>query len=115
MKYVCLIYVPEDLQDMPERNPEVAASFYSFTKDVIGTGAANGSPLGGSPTRTLATTVRVRKGKRLLSDGPFAEAKEVLAGFYVLECSELDEALEQAARIPASAYGAIEVRPLVEL
>jgi hypothetical protein len=64
---------------------------------------------------TLATTVRVREGERLLSDGPFAEAKEVLAGFYVLECTELDEALEYAARIPASAYGAIEVRPLVEL
>jgi hypothetical protein len=113
MKYVCLIYVPEDLQDMPERNPEVAASFYSFTKDVIARGLRVAS--GRLADATLATTVRVRDGQRLLSDGPFAEAKEVLAGFYVLECSELDEALEQAARIPSSAYGAIEVRPLVEL
>lgn len=112
MKYVCLIYVPDDLQDMPERNPDVAAGFDSFTTDVIGRGIRVSS--GRLAGATLATTVRVREGKRLLSDGPFAEAKEVLAGFYVLECAELDEALEQAARIPTSAYGAIEVRPLVE-
>jgi hypothetical protein len=113
MKYVCLIYVPDDLQDMPERDDGVRTGFYTFTKDVIDRGVRVAS--GRLGEASLATTVRVREGKRLLSDGPFAEAKEVLAGFYVLECAELDEALEQAARIPASAYGAIEVRPLVEL
>jgi hypothetical protein len=113
MKYVCLIYVPDDLQDMPERDPGVTAGFSTFTKEVIHRGIRVAS--GRLAEASLATTVRVREGRRLLSDGPFAEAKEVLAGFYVLECAELDEALEQAARIPASAYGAIEVRPLVEL
>jgi hypothetical protein len=112
MKYVCLIYVPDNLQDMPERDPEVTAGFYTFTKDVIDRGIRVAS--GRLGEASLATTVRVREGKRLFSDGPFAEAKEVLAGFYVLECAELDEALEQAARIPASSYGAIEVRPLVD-
>jgi hypothetical protein len=61
-----------------------------------------------------ATTVRLRDGERLLSDGPFAEAKEVLAGFYMIECTDLDEALDYASRIPGARHGAVEVRPVVE-
>jgi hypothetical protein len=63
---------------------------------------------------TTATTVRVRDGQALTTDGPFAETKEVLGGLYLFEAENLDDAIAVAARIPAAAYGAIEVRPLVE-
>jgi hypothetical protein len=59
-----------------------------------------------------ATSVRVRDGDTEIVDGPFAETKEVLAGYYVLECADLDEALRQAARVPAAGWGTIEVRPV---
>jgi hypothetical protein len=61
-----------------------------------------------------ATTVRVRDGETLTTDGPFAETKEQLGGFYLIDCASLDEALEFAARIPAAERGAVEVRPVVE-
>ncbi|TQS29025.1 YciI family protein [Microbispora sp. KK1-11] len=62
-----------------------------------------------------ATTLRVREGEVLLSDGPFAETKEQLGGFCLIECADLDEAIEIAAAHPAAAYGTIEIRPLVDL
>ncbi|WP_147943239.1 YciI family protein [Microbispora sp. CSR-4] len=62
-----------------------------------------------------ATTLRVREGEVLLSDGPFAETKEQLGGFCLIECADLDEAIEIAAAHPAAAYGAIEIRPLLDL
>lgn len=61
---------------------------------------------------SAATTVRVRDGKRVLSDGPFAETKEVLTGYFMLECPSLDEAIEWAAQLPQSRYGCVEVRPV---
>jgi hypothetical protein len=61
-----------------------------------------------------ATTIRVRDGETLTTDGPFAETKEQLGGYYVIDCGSLDEAIEFAARIPAAERGAVEVRPLVE-
>jgi hypothetical protein len=60
-----------------------------------------------------ATTVRVRDGETELTDGPFAVTKEVLAGYYVLDCGDLDEALKQAARLPLARYGSVEVRPIM--
>jgi hypothetical protein len=60
-----------------------------------------------------ATSVRVREGETEITDGPFAVTKEVLAGYYILECADLDEALKQAARVPAARYGTIEVRPIM--
>src|SRR5438270_351537 len=71
-----------------------------------------GAPL--QPTST-ATTVRVRNGKTLITDGPFTETKEQLAGIYVLNCKDLDEALEMAARIPDAVFGSIEIRPAMEV
>jgi hypothetical protein len=71
-----------------------------------------GEPL--QPTST-ATTVRVRNGKTLITDGPFAETKEQLAGTYVLNCRDLHEAIEMAARIPDALNGSIEIRPVMEL
>ncbi|KAB8174528.1 YciI family protein [Microbispora catharanthi] len=62
-----------------------------------------------------ATTLRVREGEVLLSDGPFAETKEQLGGFCLIECADLDEAIEIAAAHPAAAYGTIEIRPLIDL
>jgi hypothetical protein len=62
-----------------------------------------------------ATTVRVRNGKTLITDGPFAETKEVLGGFYLLDCQDLDEALEYAAKIPDSINGSVEVRPVMHV
>ena len=64
------------------------------------------------PTES-ATSVRVRAGETEITDGPFATTKEVLAGYYILDCVDLDEALEQAARVPAARYGTIEVRPIM--
>ena len=60
-----------------------------------------------------ATTVRVREGDTEITDGPFADTKEVLAGFYLLECRDLDHALQQAARVPLARYGSVEVRPIM--
>ena len=62
-----------------------------------------------------ATTVRVREGKRLLVDGPFAEIREQLGGYYVLECADLDAAVDWAARIPSARYGSLEVRPVLQM
>jgi hypothetical protein len=62
-----------------------------------------------------ATTVRVREGETDLTDGPFAVTKEVLAGYYVLECADLDEAIRQAMRLPLARYGSVEVRPIVQV
>jgi hypothetical protein len=59
-----------------------------------------------------ATTVRIRDGKRLLTDGPFAETKEVLSGFFIFECASLDEAIAWASKLPQSRYGRVEVRPV---
>lgn len=63
---------------------------------------------------STATTVRVRKGETEVTDGPFAMTKEVLAGYYLLTCDDLDEALRHAARIPLASYGSVEVRPILE-
>ena len=84
---------------------------------VWGRGDGSGAnPIGDAlqPTST-ATTVRVRDGKMLTTDGPFAETKEVLGGYYMLECPDLDSAVELASKIPAAEYGSIEVRPVMEL
>jgi len=70
-----------------------------------------GEPL--QPTST-ATTIRIRKGKTLITDGPFAETKEQLAGSYVLDCKDLDEAIEMATKIPDALFGSVEIRPVRE-
>ena len=69
-----------------------------------------GAPLQGVDT---ATTVRVRRGERVVTDGPFAETKEHLLGYYLVECADLDEAIGWAERIPTASYGSIEVRPVL--
>jgi hypothetical protein len=115
-QYMLLIY--EDQAASPAPNsPEAQqefAEYGTFTEDINKRGLfVSGAPLQTSDT---ATTVRVNgTGEAVLSDGPFAETKEWLAGYYLLECPDLDTATAQAARIPAARHGAIEVRPVMEI
>lgn len=113
MQYLCLIYEVESemLSRSEEEQNQIMADYWAFTNDV----REKGQLVAGEallPTET-ATTVRVRDGERVTTDGPFAETKEQLGGFYLLECKDLDEAIEQAARIPSAKYGSIEVRPVM--
>lgn len=115
MRYICLIYTNET-QDATASEAEqqaVMGAYYGFTNAVNKAGVNKGGDAL-MPT-SMATTVRVREGKTLTTDGPFAETKEQLGGFYVLECANLDEAIEWAAKIPGAALGSIEVRPVMEL
>jgi hypothetical protein len=114
MKYAALIYEPVDAPALtPEEGAKIFAAYDAFTKE----GRAKGVVQGGEPLQppSDATTVRVRDGKRLVTDGPFAETKEWLSGFYIFECATLDEALDWAAKIPGATHGSIEVRPLLPM
>ncbi len=114
MRYICLIYDNEaeyTTMSEAEQQAEMAA-YYSFTDAVVKAGIDRGSDAL-MPT-TMATTVRVRDGKTVTTDGPFAETKEQLGGFYIVECANLDEAIEWAAKIPGAAHGSVEVRPVME-
>lgn len=112
MQYMLLIYSSE--ADHPEPGSdafeEVLGEFMALTEAVKAKGVHRAAE-GLKPVAT-ATTVRVRDGKTLTTDGPFAETKEQLGGFYLLDCANLDEALEYAARIPSARFGAVEVRPV---
>jgi hypothetical protein len=113
MKYLMLIYADEaiDAGMTPEQVNAVMSGYQRFSADV----QEKKAYLGGNalqPTST-ATTVRLRDRKTLTTDGPFAETKEQLGGYYLLECKDLDEAIEYAAKIPGAAYGSIEVRPIM--
>ncbi|MDA0350674.1 MAG: YciI family protein [Chloroflexi bacterium] len=112
MRYLALIY-SEERTEPQEMTPESMIPWMKFGEEATARGA---NPLGDAlqPAST-ATTVRVRDGKMLTTDGPFAETKEVLGGYYVLECPSLDVAIELAAKIPAAEYGSIEVRPIMEI
>lgn len=107
MRYLLLLYLDEKLSDM---SPEAMGEWEAFTKEVTDAGVyEDGRAL--QPVST-ATAVRVRDGETVTTDGPFAETKEQLGGYYLVECSDLDEALGYAARIPSATYGSIEVRPI---
>ena len=115
MKYMLLIYSapgagPE--WGTPESDLQMKR-YFEFSNEVNEKGLfVAGDPL---EDTAAATTVRVRDGKRLTTDGPFAETKEVLGGYYVLDCENLDQALEYAAKIPSAEFGSIEVRPLMSV
>ena len=116
MQYLLLIYAPE-LPDQSEIPPEVfqkqLEEYDALTREARGRGLMlAGEAL--QPTET-ATSVRVRDGNTLVTDGPFAETKEALGGFYLMECRDLDEAIEMAAKIPGAREGTIEVRPIWQL
>lgn len=112
MKYMMLIYSNPAAQPQytPEEYKAVAAEWQSVVRDAEAAGILI-STSGLSPV-TDATSVRVRDGKTLIADGPFAETHEHLGGYFLLDCKDLDEAVEWAARIPGVKYGTIEIRPL---
>ena len=115
MKYLLTIYSDESgFGDVsPEEAGQVMAAYEAFGREAEKAGVfLSGEGL--QPTAT-ATTVRVRDGETLLTDGPFAETREQLGGFYVLECANLDEAIGWAAKIPNAVDGSVEVRPIMEL
>lgn len=113
MQYALLIYDrEEDWNTMPEaERGAMFAEYGRFTESVGAAGKLRaGEPL--QPSHT-ATTVRVREGKTLTTDGPYAETREQLGGFYIVEAADLDEAVALAARIPSARIGSIEVRPVM--
>ncbi|MCU1338068.1 MAG: hypothetical protein JWO19_3649 [Bryobacterales bacterium] len=113
MKYMLLIYDDEkSFGKMSEAElGRLMGEYMQFSKEIQASGHyQTGAQL--QPTAT-ATAVRVRDGKRLVTDGPFAETREQLGGYYLIEAKDLDEAIGIAARIPSSKMGTIEVRPLI--
>ncbi len=114
MKYLCLIYDNEkEFETMPRDRVEKMMGEYRAFGDGI---KKSGHYVGGAqlhPTHT-ATIVRSRNGKVSTTDGPFAETKEQLGGYYLIEAKDLNDAIQVAARIPSAKSGSIEVRPLVE-
>ena len=112
MKYMLLIYHEEQAWDQlsePEQQ-EIYAEYRQLVQETVASGHhLASSQLQGTAT---ATSVRVRAGKQLLNDGPFAETKEQLAGYFLIETNNLDDAIAIAARIPSARVGTIEVRPL---
>lgn len=113
MRYLALIYSEEAGPPSPEESQKMMDAYGAFGKEA----ADRGVLLGGEALEatSTATTVRVRDGETLTTDGPFAETKEVLGGYYLLDCKDLDEAIEMAAKIPGAWYGSVEVRPIWEI
>ena len=112
MEYLALIYADENAwQRFYDAEREAAYELYcEFTQAARDAGVlVAGEELG--PTAS-ATTVRMREGKLLVTDGPYAEVKEALGGFYILDCPSFDDAVTWAARIPGAGHGAVEVRPV---
>lgn len=112
MHYLLLIYENEGLAAgrTAEENGKIFTDYFAFDEAI----KESGHHVGGDalkPTET-ATTVRVRDGETLITDGPFAETKEQLGGFYLVDAADLDEALALAARVPSARHGSIEVRPV---
>lgn len=112
MQYLLLIYDVE--KEMAKMSPQESQQFYGeylrFTESI----KASGNYLGGNPLQSVetATTVRVRNGKTAMVDGPFAETREQLGGYYLIEAQDLDAAAKIAAQIPSARAGSIEVRPI---
>jgi len=113
MKYLCLICAERMMEQMPEADAERHYREYAeFTRAIRQSGhlvAVNRL----TPPAS-ATTIRVRQGKVTATDGPYAETKEQLGGYYVIEATDLDEAIEVAARIPGAWIGCVEIRPIAE-
>jgi hypothetical protein len=114
MQYMLLIYDPENVwKDMPQAEAQkYMGEYMKFSQDIKDSGHFKaGDAL--QPTHT-ATTVHVRDGKTTVTDGPFAETREQLGGYYLIEAKDLDEATQIAARIPSARLGRIEIRPIMK-
>ncbi len=112
MQYMLLVYLDENAMNETERERCYGESV-QLTQDLN----ANGQFLAASPLHSVATatSVRMRDGKRLVTDGPFAETREQLGGYFLIEAKDLDEAIGIAARIPVARLGTVEIRPVVQL
>jgi hypothetical protein len=112
MKYMLLIYMEENALTEPERQ-----DCYVKSTGLAYELQASGNYLGAGPLQPVstATSVRVRDGKRLVTDGPFAETREHLGGYFQVEAKNLDEAIAIAERIPGARVGTVEIRPMIEL
>lgn len=112
MKYMLLVYMAEDAMTEAERESCYAESA-KLARDLH----ANGQFIAASPLHLIdtASSVRVRNGKSVVTDGPFAETREQLGGYYIVEVNDREEAVAIASRIPAARYGTIEVRPVMEI
>lgn len=114
MRYLCLIYSNEkELGAMTQKEMDaLMQEYFAFTGDI----QKSGHYLGGEALQPVetATTVRVRNGKVSSTDGPFAETKEQLGGYYLVEARDLNDAIQVAARIPSARKGCVEVRPIME-
>jgi hypothetical protein len=111
MKYLCLVYSDENLHSLPD-SPE-DSECHAYDRQLAGSGKRIAAEA--LESVETATTVRVRDGRVSITDGPFAETKEQLAGFYLVEAADLDEAIDIAAAIPAARVGSVEVRPVRQL
>lgn len=110
MKYALLIYSDPTQEASEEEMAKVMEEYFKFTQNINARGInLGGEALAGTDT---ATTVRVRDGKTMTTDGPFAETKEVLGGFYLIDVEDLDAAVKVAAELPGSWHGSVEVRPI---
>ena len=113
-KYLLLIYGEEPpAPPTPAQVQAMFAEYETFTVGIEKQGILRGAEAL-LPT-AAATTVRVRDGKSLVTDGPFAETKEALGGLYIIECDDLDTALAAAAKIPGATFGSVEVRPIMPM
>jgi hypothetical protein len=115
MKYMLLIY-GDPAAGPQEGSPEAQAEFadwFKITEEMQQAGVLSDEGAALHPPEA-ATTVRLRDGERVLTDGPFAETKEVLGGYYIVDVPDLDTALDWAAKMPNAGYGSIEVRPVME-
>jgi hypothetical protein len=115
VQYLILIYGdPATSEGMSEaEGAAIMGEYFAYTQGLQDAGVlVDGNPL---ERASAATTVRVRDGQRLLTDGPFAETREVLGGYYLIECDSLDAALEHAAACPGARDGSIEVRPVMPM
>lgn len=112
MKYMLLIYADEKSWTEPERQ-----HCYGESTELAQDLKAKGRYIAASPLQPVATatSVRVREGKRTVTDGPFAETREQLGGFFMIEAKDLDEAIAIAGRIPAARKGTVEIRPVIEI
>ena len=112
MRYVMLIYMDEQASERDR-----AAGCYVESTQLAHDLNAKGQFIATAPLQPVATatTVRIRDGKRLVTDGPFAETREQLGGFYMIHAKDLDEAIGIAARIPGARHGTVEIRPVIEI
>ncbi len=112
MKYMLLIYMGEDAMTERERT-----ACYAESAGLARELQAGGKYISASPLQSVSTasSIRIREGKRLVTDGPFAETREQLGGYYLIDAEDLDDAIGIAARIPAARKGTVEIRPVMEI